>query len=223
VGILKPSREIMRKVTEKEHPGITPEIRDSMAIPSFLHPNPLVRWLVWRRYEIIGSICNFQPGESVLEFGCGPGFFLPELSARGCRIMALDLFPQFAKDLCTVSGISATFPDSMQDIADGSLNTIVAAQVLEHIENPSEYYAEFRRLLATGGRLIVSLPTENLLYKAGRIFAGFMNKGDYHVSDLKALLGRAETAGFSIAGKSVIPSPLMPLYRIFEITVQEDA
>jgi len=207
----------MRKVTEKEHPGITPEIRDSMAIPSFLHPNPLVRWLVWRRYEIIGSICNFQPGESVLEFGCGPGFFLPELSARGCRIMALDLFPQFAKDLCTVSGISATFPDSMQDIADGSVNTIVAAQVLEHIENPSEYYAEFRRLLATGGRLIVSLPTENLLYKAGRIFAGFMNKGDYHVSGIAPVIGLSENHGFSISRQTTIPARIFPLYRVFEL------
>lgn len=223
MGILKPSRKIMRKVTEKEHPGITPEIRDSMAIPSFLHPNPLVRWLVWRRYEVIGSFCDFQAGESVLEFGCGPGFFLSELSARGCRIMALDLFPQYAMDLCSISGISASFPNTLQAIGDRSVNTIIAAQVMEHIENPAEYYAEFRRVLAKGGRLLVSLPTENLLYKAGRIFAGFMGKGDYHVSDMKILLRKADTAGFRMAGRAVIPSPLMPLYKVFELTVQEDA
>ena len=217
MGILKPSREIIRTVTERTHSGITPEIRDTMAIPSFLHPNPLVRWLVWRRYEVIGRMCGFHAGESVLEFGCGPGFFLPELSARGCRIMALDLFPQYAMDLCSISGISATFPNSLSEIADGTVNTIVAAQVLEHLDSPEDFFVGFKRILAPGGRLVVSLPTENRLYKLGKKAVGFGGKGGYHVSEIGSLMKLSEKHGFAVARKTTIPFRILPLYRVFEL------
>jgi len=218
VGILKPSIETMRTVTSKGYPGITQKIRDSMAIPSFLHANPLVRWLVWRRYEVISRMCGFRKGESVLEFGCGPGFFLPELSAKGCRIMALDIYPQYARDLCDTLGIQAVFPENTSAIPDCTVNTIIAAQVMEHIENPAEYYAEFRRILAPEGRLLMSLPTESIIYKAGRLAAGFSGKGDYHVTGLDSILELAELSGFARTEEVTIPSPCFALYRVFELS-----
>ncbi len=217
MGITKPSSEAMREATAGEHPGITPVIRDSMAIPSFLHPSPLVRKLVWRRYEVISHICAFRPGETVLEFGCGPGFFLPELSARGCRIIALDLYPQYAKDLCRILGIDASFPEKLSDLGDGSVDTVVAAQVMEHIDEPEGYYRGFRRVLAPGGRLVMSLPTENLLYRAGKAAAGFGRKGGYHVSNIGPLVELAGKCGFNVIKAVSIPFKLFPLYRVFEL------
>ncbi len=32
---------------------LSPEDRDEMAIPSYLHPNPAMRWMAWRRVEVI--------------------------------------------------------------------------------------------------------------------------------------------------------------------------
>lgn len=212
----KPSIDTIRAVTSRTYPEITPDIRDSMAIPSFLHRNPLVRGLVWKRYEVMSEMGGFTKDETVLEFGCGPGFFLPELAARGCRILALDLYPQYARDLCRTMGIHAEFPESVQVIQDGTVNAVIAAQVMEHIENPAEYCAGFRRILARNGRLLMSLPTENIMYKAGRLAAGFSGKGDYHVSGLKSILYLVEASGFERKKAVTIPSPCIPLYKVYE-------
>jgi len=215
VAILKPHIRIMRDVTSVVFPEITPEIRDSMAIPSFLHKNPLIRKLVWMRYEVISRLGGFKAGETVLEFGCGPGFFLPELHAGNCRILALDLYPQYARELCDRMRIPARFPGKTRDIPDGTVDAVIAAEVMEHIESPEEYYCEFRRILTPEGRLIISLPTENLLYKAGRMAAGFKGKGDYHVSGIGAILESAGKNGFLQRTAVSIPSPCFPLYRVF--------
>lgn len=222
MAILKPSMKTMRDVASMAFPEITPEIRDSMAIPSFLHGNPFVRLLVWQRYEVISRLGGFERGETVLEFGCGPGFFLPELNARGCRILALDLYPQYARALCNLMNIHAGFPGKTQDIPDGTVDVIVAAQVMEHIESPGAYYAEFLRILTPRGTLVVSLPTENLLYKVGRIAAGFMGKGDYHVSGIGAALEPAERNSFQRRALVSIPSPFFPLYKVFEFRKTEE-
>jgi len=221
VSIQKPSIDIMHEVTSKRYPEITPDVRDSMAIPSFLHGNPLVRRLVWRRYEVISDLCGLGENDTVLEFGCGPGFFFPELAARGCRILGLDIYPQYARDLCEKLDIHAGFPESTAEIPNSTVNTVIAAQVMEHIENPAEYYAEFSRILAPEGRLLISLPTENIVYKAGRVAAGFRGKGDYHVTGLKTILALAEESGFSRTTQVTIPSPCFPLYRVYKLLKRE--
>lgn len=217
MAIAKPSMNTMLRAVAREYPHITPGVRDSMAIPSFLHRSPLVRWLVWRRYQVISDLCRFRNDESVLEFGCGPGFFLPELSGRGCRITALDLYPEYAKDLCSLLSIRAEFPKNLESIPDSSIDTVIAAQVLEHLEKPGEYYRQFRRVLSPGGRLIISLPTENPAYRAGRLLAGFRGKGDYHVSSAAAIIEKASKHGFTVRKKVAIPNRLLPLYLVYEL------
>ena len=59
--------------------------RDEMAIPSYLHGNPLVRWLMWKRYEIIAKLSKIESGDTVLEFGWS-GLFLPTLADGGLKM-----------------------------------------------------------------------------------------------------------------------------------------
>jgi hypothetical protein len=46
----------IRSLVSSEPPGTSPEILDGMAVSSYLHRNPLIRWLMWRRYEIIAEL-----------------------------------------------------------------------------------------------------------------------------------------------------------------------
>src|SRR5262245_15916360 len=73
--------------------------KDEMAIPSYLHKNPLIRWLMWRRYENISYLLGVSRDMRVLEFGCGIGVFLPELDRTFQRVYAIDIFPEFARHL----------------------------------------------------------------------------------------------------------------------------
>ncbi|HYT32639.1 MAG TPA: methyltransferase domain-containing protein, partial [Thermoanaerobaculia bacterium] len=75
-----------------------------------------------------------------------------------------------------------TGPDSLKELPAETFDTIVCLDVLEHVDSLPEVVAEFVRLLKPDGRLIVSGPTESILYRAGRRLAGF--SGHYHVRNI---------------------------------------
>ena len=215
--VTKPSLDELREAVSLEVPGMSPGDFDEMAIPSHLHPNPLIRWLMWRRYELIAKICKFQSDQHVLEFGCGSGIFLPTL-ARNCgAVYAVDLFPQFAERLARRRGLDIRFSENVSSLADHSLDIVIAADVLEHFDDPSEILAELSLKLKPGGRLIISGPTENLAYRIGRVLSGFGDKGDYHHTNIHALVRLIEKFGFVRTASYSLPFRFLPhLFRIVE-------
>lgn len=197
--------------------AVASEDRDEMAIPSYLHSNRLIPWLMWRRYRLIAQFSDLSPNQSVLEFGCGIGVFLPTLCASGAKVYAIDLFPHFARKLAADKKLDVTFVHDVGEVPHGSLSVIVAADVLEHIENPTNLLAAFRNKLKPDGRLIVSGPTENLIYKIGRICAGFGDKGDYHVTDIRKLRSVICSAGFTLQRRKGLPFALPPhLFHVLD-------
>jgi SAM-dependent methyltransferase len=67
-----------------------------------------------------------------------------------------------------------------------SADLILALDVLEHVADLPATVAQLCRVLVPGGRLVVSGPTENLLYRCGRRLAGF--SGSYHRRSVYAVL-----------------------------------
>lgn len=213
---LRPSqREIQALLREPLARSISPASRDEMAIPSYLHPNPLIRWLMWRRYEVITGLAIETAPLSALEFGCGIGLFLPTLASACREVYAIDIFPEYARRLSQQRGLGVIFPAHLDEIPDSALDLIVAADVLEHLPDVQVYLDGFRRKLRAGGRLVVSGPTENFIYKVGRIVAGFGGKGDYHVSNIDLLLSKIQVCGFRLARRQNLPFRLPPhLFRV---------
>lgn len=195
--------------------NISEHDRDEMAIPSYLHSNPLIRWLMWKRYETIAAMLKPGSNKQALEFGCGVGLFLPHLLANYDQVFALDLFPQYAQSLMQQKNIQPSFINSLNDVEDASLDTIVAADVLEHIEELDDYLALFHRKLKTDGQLLVSGPTENALYQLGRVIAGFGDKGDYHHTNIDKLITAISSAKFRCLETKKLPLPVLPsLFKI---------
>jgi SAM-dependent methyltransferase len=185
---------------------------DEMAVPTYMHANPLARWLFWRRHRTILGLARIQPDETALDFGTGTGALLPSLCAATRQVWATDLHDALARRLVARRGLSVKFFVSAQldaAIADGALDVTIAADVLEHIEAPqlSELLRLFRRKLSPGGRLVVSLPTENALYKLGRIVAGYAGKGHYHRTTLQSFLEASTRAGFAREAARALPAP----------------
>ena len=199
--------------------NISEHDRDEMAIPSYLHNNPLIRWLMWQRYECIAELLQPSTQKKAMEFGCGVGLFLPHLCESFGETFAIDLFPQYAKSLAATKNINPTFVHSCEDIADNSLDVIVAADVLEHIEELDKYLDIFKRKLKPGGQFLVSGPTENILYKIGRVVAGFGDKGDYHHTNIDKLINEIENFGFLNHQIKRLPFPVGPsLFKICHFT-----
>ena len=91
------------------------------------------------------------------------------------------------------------------ELAAQTIDTIIAAEVLEHIDPLGDTLAFFRNLIKRGGNLLVSLPTENFLYRLGRRMAGF--DGHYHQSNAASIHKQILAAGFQQTRMAKIPAP----------------
>ena len=146
-------------------------------------------------------------GGRALDFGCGTGMLFEAELSRANEVIGVDLVLK-AAELWTakrkLGGVRLMAPDvAMREVEAASVNVVVAAEVLEHIDEPTETLAFFRRVLRHDGCLLVSLPTENAAYRFGRRLAGF--SGHYHEHDAKAIDKRIQAGGFRLDSSSYIP------------------
>ena len=212
-----PKAQITQLVAETRGPSS--DEQDEMAIPSYLHGNRLIRWLMWRRYDVIDRVAAVDASMTVLEFGCGLGLYLPTLAARGRRVLACDLFPCYAQALARRLGLDVEFVDGVNLLPDASVDIIVAADVLEHVDDLPGTLHEFTRILAPSGRLVVSGPTENRWYELGRRAAGFAGKGDYHLRNVDDIAREMAECGFVERQRRKLPGRGLP--TLFRVVVGE--
>lgn len=195
--------------------AVPPEDRDEMAIPSYLHRNPAMRWMAWRRVELLARRLRAAAREradgfaAVLDYGCGTGVLFEEASRVAERVYGVDLVLEPARLLVGERGldrVALLTPDEAERaIAPASLDVVLAAEVLEHIDPIDDTLAFFRSRLRAGGRLLASLPTESLLYRAGRRLAGF--RGGYHHDRAASIDRKVVAAGFRRARLAKTPGP----------------
>ena len=208
-------KRIPKELFDRMADCVSAEDRDEMAIPSYLHRNPLLRWMAWRRLEVIATHIRgdaMQRGgafDRILDFGCGSGVLLDELSRIATRVDGVDIVldpARLLKNEWQLDKVTLMEPDAARDVTPpGSVDAIVAAEVLEHIDPLDDTLAFFRRVLARDGLLYVSVPTENALYKLGRRIAGFDDH--YHESDAATIHRQILQAGFRETRLSRIPAP----------------
>jgi 2-polyprenyl-3-methyl-5-hydroxy-6-metoxy-1,4-benzoquinol methylase len=209
-------RTAIRQVLAEALPGRL----DEAAFPAYSHPNPLINWLFWQRLRVVMEyIQQAAPVERVLDFGCGSGVMLPFLAEVSKEVSALDI------DLAPLEWVQRCIPlapnvrvldanhNSISDLPPHSYDFINALDVLEHVDDLPRTLADLLRLLKPGGRIIVSGPTENILYRLGRKVAGPEYSGAYHergVAEIRALL--AQQAAVKPIATLYWP---MPLFDIF--------
>jgi ubiquinone/menaquinone biosynthesis C-methylase UbiE len=99
----------------------------------------------------------------------------------------------------------APFPDSVFDV-------IYAINTLEHVKEICLALGEIKRILRQGGILVVAAPTENWVYKVGRMAIGSKKPKDhYHTaSDIKGEL----LYYFDMTAEKLI-LPMLPLFRVY--------
>jgi SAM-dependent methyltransferase len=217
--VIRLSRPTLRGVTGTLSAAAVAE----MAVPSYCHRNPLIRWLFWRRLDQAWQLAAVRPGESVFDFGIGSGVLLPSLKPLARRIAGSDLHLAPARAMAAHLGmwVELIGSDGLAKWAAvnvGQFDCVFALDVLEHVETDElrQLSGHFRQLLRPSGRLIVSGPTETFAYRVGRKLAGFRN--DYHhrtIYDIDAELGRRWNR------EAAVVAPPWPLPRAFLISRYE--
>jgi ubiquinone/menaquinone biosynthesis C-methylase UbiE len=93
------------------------------------------------------------PG-SVLEVGCGQGFFLKDAAKRGCRVVGIEVNRDLVTEL-TEAGIEAQLGRAEKlPFEDGSFDVVVFQYVLHHCENLAQALAEAVRIARSGGLVL---------------------------------------------------------------------
>lgn len=117
-----------------------------------------------RLRHIVDLVVGAAP-RSTLDVGCGRGFLLGELSARGLSgLSGLDVYDGVSDERFTyVTGdVTAGLP-----FPDASFECVIAGEIIEHVPDPDALLREVRRVLVPGGLFVVSTP--NLVSWANRV------------------------------------------------------
>jgi SAM-dependent methyltransferase len=194
---------------------LSPEDCAEMAIPSYLHSNPLLRSMAWWRVGVLAShlqrAARAFPRRDlrVVDFGCGSGVLFADALGVAREVIGVDQVLAAAQLLVKRKGydnvLLLTPEEAAVRIQPGSVDIILAGEVLEHVEPLDETLAHFKRWLRSDGQLLVTLPTENALYRMGRRLAGF--DGHYHHANAASITLDLERCGFKVDHKQTIPLP----------------
>jgi len=118
-----------------------------------------------RAKQFIFKLCHAKPNEIVLDIGTGSGWIAVRLAHQGVFITSLDLsHKNLARikqgvNMGDVEKTSFVLGDALRlPFQDNSFDAIVASEVLEHLNVPSDAVREMYRVLKPNGRVIASTP-----------------------------------------------------------------
>lgn len=137
--------------------------------PLFYHYIPLIGWVFKKRLEV--TLENLGGGfNNLLEIGFGSGLLFPELASRSKNLFGIDIHDSvpLVEDMAKKLEIKAELKKgSVLELpyADNFFDAVVAVSIFEHIP-PRELdraFSEVRRVLAPGGRAVISFPVRNII------------------------------------------------------------
>lgn len=125
----------------------------------------------WRRFRAIRSLLAGDAADTLLDLGCHGGYLTARLKlyTGASAVTAYDLSPS------AIEHARRTHPGIRFEVADLHLgipepdrrfDLVSAFDVLEHLLDPAAFVREVRRVLKPGGRFIIAIPREHLLFKA---------------------------------------------------------
>ena len=141
---------------------------------------------------ILESFRPYLEGHGI-EFGAGRGTVSQRLLPHLHRLdlvepsanLVAELRRRFAGD-DRVRIVPDTFESASESIPDGSRDTAVSVNVLEHMEDDSKVLGEIARILRPGGHLLLFVPALRFLFSELDRTIGHFRR--YHLKELRQLV-----------------------------------
>lgn len=107
---------------------------------------------------------NLKEGDSVLDIGCYTAE-LPDFLPSGIFYFGVD-FDDEAVRVAKSSGLNVVKVNLEEEMINFNqkFDLIIAAEILEHLKDPTRMMRQIKGLLKNKGMVIISLPNENTLY-----------------------------------------------------------
>jgi SAM-dependent methyltransferase len=162
-------------------------------------------------------------GRAVLDLGCGLGGYSRALAERGFELRGLDVVPDYVERARSL-GVDAELYDGQRiPMKDGSVDTVMLLEVLEHLDDPARLLREARRVARNG----VLVTTPNCTQDFGEVPVEFTHMLDvdhrqfFTASSLGRLLD--DVFGSSVVEQTapidrhlagiLLPQPLRAVHR----------
>jgi ubiquinone/menaquinone biosynthesis C-methylase UbiE len=185
---------------------------------SVVYDAPGVQRVTYRPVQdVVVRALRAEPPTRILDVGCGTGRLaarlsreLPHARTIGCDLSGGMLRQALARSpaLAWVQGNAERLPFS-----DGCFDAVVSTEAFHWFPEPERALAEFHRVLAARGRLLIALvnPPFEVLSRASRVVSRWLGEPlRWPTADV--LRGQVECAGFQVLRQQRIfrlPAPVL--------------
>jgi len=158
---------------------------------------------------------NAQPGESILDLGCGDGQLTLRLAATGARLTGVDLSPEMvaaarARGVDAHQGSADSLP-----FADQSFHAVFSNAALHWVRDQDAMMVQVRRVLLPGGRFVAEMGGHGnvaairtaLIATLARHGYADREDGENYYSTPEAYTRRLTRHGFRVERIELIPRP----------------
>jgi SAM-dependent methyltransferase len=178
-------------------------------LPDELEPPAFERRLAFLRREV-------RAGDRALDIGCGAGDFTAALVQAGTVAVGADV-AEAALTRARLRHPGVDFQlvpfDGPLPFGDNSFDLVWASEVIEHVADTARWLSEVRRVLAPGGRLLITTPSHGRLRVAVLGVDRFSEPlGDHlHLYTKRSLHELLDEFGFADVSVRAVDGP--PLFR----------
>ena len=125
-----------------------------------------IRDLLHPRTEVLQEV-ELEPGFRVLDYGCGPGTYVPHVAERvgeAGRVYALDLHPLAVERVQALArkrqldNVETIESGCATGLPDGSVDVVLLYDIFHMLSKPESILSELHRVLKKDGRLSVHDP-----------------------------------------------------------------
>jgi len=121
----------------------------------------------------------YVQGKRVLDIACGEGYGSAALKQAGAAsLTGVDISQEACEHASKRYGVTTKVGDAKKiPLPDKSVDAVVSFETIEHVSNPEKFLDECVRVLAPGGRLIISTPNRKAYLKDA-------SPNPYHLKEL---------------------------------------
>lgn len=113
-------------------------------------------------YYSVYNYIKYQPKCSVLEVGCGYGYLTYALAKEGFSVTGIDISEHAIKSAKENFGDHFS-TESMNELSSRNIkfDLIISTEVIEHVDEPSEFFGLCVSLLKPDGKILLTTPNKD--------------------------------------------------------------